>query len=85
MFNEYLKRYRKAILIAKRSAWYTLCQSSKLWSTPYKYVMQKTKQRCELDLLQREGVILHEPEEILLEISSKFFPRDNAMQDNESQ
>lgn len=80
-----LSSYRKAILQAKTRAWHQLCQSAEIWSTPFKYLLGKTKHRCELDYLQLNNATIYKPADILNEVSSKFFPQDDSKCDTELQ
>lgn len=84
-YKSYTATYKKAILKAKRDTWFRLCESSEMWSRPFRYALNKTKSRTEVDFFEQLGRRVYDRSEMVKIICEKFFPRDDESKDDPSQ
>lgn len=77
-YNSVLRIYRRLILQSKRKCWFDSCETSPLWSAPYKFAIDKLAKREDIDYLTCDGIIISEAEQIKTIITRRFFPADNA-------
>lgn len=80
-YKSHHRRYRTAIVAAKRKSWLDTCNSAQIWTKPFQFTLGKRKERASVDFFRKDNVIISTSEGILQEIKAKFFPEDSLTQD----